>query len=274
MTRRPLPVSASSEAPVPRPAAIEHVWTAGVKGIRWADLIGLGTSPFRMIGLRTAPGSGTGTPRAPGVRDAYRREDRRNGAIGNDLAEIIPHPVLSAVPVPGTRGRPQPDHPEGRCASRSIRPRMPLPHPLSIRVRFAAGPRPELRSSETGSGRRVISMNCRKRRASPDRQAPRPTGRVRIASGDGSTGSLPVKAARTLGGEARQAVVATVPGQRAGIRDRTHRIDPAASIDRKQNQVRTSPCPAAAARLDRAATAVKSSIRADIVAKPRLRPST
>jgi len=40
----------------------EHEWTPGVEAaIRWVGLIGLGTSPFRIIGLRTAPGSGTGT---------------------------------------------------------------------------------------------------------------------------------------------------------------------------------------------------------------------
>ncbi len=44
--------------------------------------------------------------------------------------------LLSAVPVAGPRGRPQPDDPEGRRAEpdRSAQ-RMPFPHPLPVRVR-------------------------------------------------------------------------------------------------------------------------------------------
>ena len=51
-------------------------------------------------------------------------------------------------------------------------------------------------------------------------------------------GSLAGKGRQDVRREPRQAVVATVPGQRAAVGDRTHREDPAATVDGKQNHVR------------------------------------
>ena len=103
---------------------------------------------------------------APRGRDVSR-QDRRDGAKAADLhgAEASLHQGAAVGRAgAGARRHPQPDHPQGRRAEPDqSAERLPLPHPLPLRVRSL----PDAKSRncgrpKAGSGWRVISRRCRK----------------------------------------------------------------------------------------------------------------
>jgi len=89
MTRHPLTASRRPELRLLGAAAIEREWTSVWKRHPLGGLIGLGTSPFKIIGVRLPPGSGTGTARAGfGVGVLRGGEICWPGRHLDDLAQI------------------------------------------------------------------------------------------------------------------------------------------------------------------------------------------